>query len=287
MNEGTSSEAAPAGRWMAGSPAALWVYLVVLPVLVATLPGWVALWGAVVAGWQVRLGPWLCAPALLWVVGLLWARQVLAAATDELARRVTEGRVAEALGARMAVVMTRATYGLVLVLPLALSPAQQAAERSALRWSSGPALRAVAESFEAHCGEWRQGAEPGRAFRPDDPAFEPAGFGGRLATTAEDAVGKVAFDEAGRGFYILDRRTGLGPGLWPRLQTSLHLAQNALSRRSEEAAERWRFERGLVFWSAREAPPETTVWGVPMVRVTPLGRRHAWYVAARPEDRPD
>ena len=287
MIEAAGPEQVAAGPSEFGRAAARWVYPVVLPVLVAVLPGLSAWWWAHQAGRAGQLAPWLCPPVVLWLVGLLWARQVLAAASDELVRRVQERRLPEPLGLTMGRTLTCSTYLLVLLLPLTLSPVQQGAERRALRHSSGPALQALTGSFESHRAAWWSAVGAARAFRPSEPEFDPRGFRGPFAPSSQGAIGKVAFDEAGRGFYILDRQPGAGPGLLARLKAVGHALQHRLLGRSSEPGGGWSYERGLVFLPPGSPPPAETVWGVPMVRVNPLRPGVGWYIAARPEDPTD
>ena len=267
----------PETAWTAaaGEPPSRWsvAYLVALPALVALAPVVWPLLLVLPSGWRSTpaggaLPGW---PFLL--LGLVWARQVLSAATDELAGRAEQGALDEAAAGRYQRWLRWSVWPLLLLLPLRYHALHAGCERWHLRLSSGTAVHQVRAASESHLATWRRDHAPGKAWQPDDPRFDPAQFGGPFAPRSANAVGKLAFDAHGRLFYILDRPRSDGPG---------RLVRQLFSGKGGER--QWVWERGLVAVPAGEAAPRATVWDLPVRRVVPLGHHWYWYVAGEPEE---
>lgn len=240
-------------------------YYGVLPVLVASLPVLLPLPVLIASGWSAGLlAVWL--PALPFVVvAAIWTLQVLPAAEDERWLAVDQGRLPESVATRLDRGAAWAAWSLVLLIPLGYRPLHDGLTRWRFGLTSAEALRAIDLQVTGQVDDLARRHGLGKAFVADDPDLTPAAFGGPFAS--RQAIGKLVVDDQRRAYYVLDRPPGSAP-------TPLdHLGA---------ADDYWRFERGLVRVPTNADPPAATVWGMPMVKLIPLGDCWSWYQAAEP-----
>lgn len=240
-------------------------YFGVLPVLVAVLPVLLPLPVLIASGWSAGLlAVWL--PALPFViVAAIWTRQVLPAAEDERWLAVSDGRLTESLAGRLDRGAAWAAWSLVLLIPLGYRPLHDGLTRWRFGLTSAEALRAVDRQVTGQVDDLARRNGLCKAFVADDPALTPAAFGGPFAS--RQAIGKLVVDDRRRAYYVLDRPPGSAPSPLDHLGA---------------ADDQWLFERGLVRVPSDADPPAATVWGMPMVKLTPLGDCWCWYQAAAP-----
>ncbi len=256
-------------------------YHAALPALVAWLPVLWPLPALKAAGATATAKPiWAVGP-LFAVLGLLWARQVMAAVADDLSRRLESEQVDE----RLADLFLRWVYPaiviLAVVIPLRYDAILASRERAVFRRTSAAALEGIAAAVQERGQAWAAANPAGKAFAPDDARVAESAFGGPFAAGEAGAIAKMVHDDDGRWWYIHDRPVTPGRSLkaWIKGMAGQHA----------EADERhgWINERGLVWVPAGTRTPRTTVWGMPLRQLVPLGSRWHWYHGGEPAELDD
>ncbi len=275
-NSSESSPSPPPATW----PAV--VYFGLVPGLVAILPALVPWLLAAWSGWRATMfGVWLPRVICL-IVATVWARQVLVAAIDDLGRRADEGWLAAGRAEQIAQVLTFAVWLTVILMPLSLHRTHATCERLRFRLTSHTALRRLDEAVREKSATWLAASGVGKAIAPNDQRLDPAQFGGPFHPIKQGAIGKLVVDKDQRWFYILDRPREPGPGLSARLanlRRALHAAKG------DDRPVLWVYERGLLRVPPGVPRPTATQWGLPIRRLTAVGRGWAWYVAGEPAER--
>jgi len=253
-------------------------YHALLPALVAWLP---VLWpipALKAAGAAAVAKPiWAIGP-LFAVVGFLWARQVMAAVSEDLIRRVDAEQILE----RHAEILQRFVYPaiviLAVVIPLRYDAVVAKRERKVFHRTSAAALDGIAAAVHEHGAAWAAANPDQKAFVPDDPRIDGELFAGPFAPGEAGAIAKLVHDNDGRWWYIHDRP------LTPGVSIKAWIKSMAGQHQESDDRHKWINERGLVWVPAAVKPPKTTVWGMPLRQLVPLGQRWHWYQAGEPAD---
>lgn len=252
-------------------------YHAALPALVAWLP---VLWpipALKAAGAAAAAKPiWAIGP-LFAILGLVWARQVMAATADDLMRRAD----AEEVDERLTDVLLRYVYPAIVILavllPLRYDAVVAGRESKAFRRTSAAALRGIAAAVHEHGAAWAAANPDGKAFAPDDARIDGEAFGGPFAAGEAGAIAKLVHDKAGRWWYVHDRpiTPGVSVKAWLKSMAGQH---------QDDDRHKWINERGLVWIPQGVKPPRTTVWGMPLRQLVAVGQRWHWYQAGEPAE---
>lgn len=254
------------------------VYHLLLPGLVALLPVLLPFVFIIPSGWHsTYVGAWL-PPLAVIAVGAVWAGQVLRAAQDDLGRKVDEGRIDAEHGQRLWLGLTLGVWLLVAILPLRYRATHAWFERARFKATSGAMVGRLNDAVADRQQAWIDDYGMGKAFDPEDERCDPDGFRGPFAPDREALKAKMVIDPRRRVFYILDRPTSIA--LSPIDAVGGSVAGRLPFTDPATGEPQARFERGLVKVPAQVPPPETTMWGMPMYRLTRVGLGWYWYVAA-------